>query len=166
MGRPTVQYSKAELVAFLEKKCPQALAKFPLPENFSFETHPDGTYLNIGYIDDDRYIVGHKIFANCHGEGMSQLNYKKLQQGQIRGGDVHLVDLLREVLGSPTVPAYDAALRVVVNFIFVWCGRKDAFIDLQHGSELECEPALSVLVRRLENLAPKCVKVVRKYPLD
>lgn len=166
MGRPTVQYSKAELVAFLEKKCPKALAKFPLPEQFTFEKHPDGMYLNVGYIDDEQDVLGHKVLANCSGEGMSQLNYKKLEHVQIRGSAVNVVHLLHEVLDCATVPAYDAALRIVVNFVFVWCGHKDVFVDLQHGAELECGPALSVLVRRLENLAPKRVKIVRKYPMN
>jgi hypothetical protein len=167
MGRPIVQYNKAELVAFLEKKCPQALAKFPAPEKFAFERYPAGHYLDIGYIIEKDLAVGHRVYVSSESEGMPQLTYRKLPHGQVHARDhINLTDLLHEVLDRAKLPPYDTALRIVVNFIFVWCGHQDVFVDLQHGSELDCGPALSILVRRLENLAPKHPKVVRKFPLD
>lgn len=42
MRRIAKRYAKAELIAMLDDKCPDALSQFPAPSEFEFDACPDG----------------------------------------------------------------------------------------------------------------------------
>jgi hypothetical protein len=159
MPRYVVRHTKAELIALLEEKCPEALKKFPKPEAFPFESRADGMYLPIGRFIDNNQVGEEKALVKCDGD-MPVLTYKEREQGHIEGGELKLGGVLGDVMSKGRVPVLDIALKIVVAFIFVYCGHKDVFGDLDNG------PSVSILVRRLEKLAPNRPVVVRKYPLD
>jgi hypothetical protein len=146
MSHRTVRHTKTELLSLLSARCPDALARFPAPSAFTFSSDERGTFLRLGRCVDSAATVR----ACCYGDGVPQLAYAQ-HRGPAQAG-IQLEGVLGTLCDSEVVDAGDVALKIIVCFVFVYCGYRDVFADLESG------PAVAILVRRLERLVPKKVR--------
>jgi hypothetical protein len=146
MGRCT-RYCKEELLDMLHEHCPEAVAKLPSPDSFTFQASHHGTSeLRIGsYIKGRRSPTTHELWVRCGGTAKPWLGFDIEIDHKGFYGDA----FFKKMTKSGKVHVYSNELKAMVAFIFVYCDKMEEFCDFDNGK------GSKILVKELQNMFPK-----------
>jgi hypothetical protein len=159
MGGRAKRYTKAELIAILEDKCPDALSQFPAPSQFEFKTGSDGDILHVGTTIKTYKSGTEELWVQVHGVCKPFLYYytvSKRDQCEDPFSFKNRTDYIngnaifgKLVETGRTLHVYSVELKTLIAFIFVYCDKKTEFPDFDYGK------GLPMLISVLEEMAPR-----------
>jgi hypothetical protein len=150
MGRCT-RYCKEELLDMLHEYCPEAVAKLPSPDTFTFCRGSGGTYkLSVGTTHGLVRRREHELWVVCGGTAKPYLDFKSDvnwngsfnrqsgQEGSLGNS------FFSKMSKNKSLYPFSEQLKAVVGFVFVYCGKQKEFVDFGFGKGLD------ILVKELK----------------
>jgi len=145
------RYTKEQLLDMLQEQCPDVINKLPSPDTFSFRRNSKGKHeLSVGSTHGLVRRGERELWVICGGTAKPHLYFRSNvnssglfsknvgQEGFI--GNSFFSKMPKRKMLNP----FSEPLKAVVGFVFVYCGKKEEFIDFGLGNGFQ------ILVKELK----------------
>lgn len=157
MGR-CKRYNKKQLLEILNETCPEAMAKLPSPDTFEFKTLNGEMHMLIGSTIKRVRRGSYPLWVTFNRDIKPWLEFeteftdrgsKLVREEGLNGGSI-FGKMTRS--GTFRTLVDSDALKAVVAFVFVYCGKMESFMDFGFGKGVKAlVESLKIIAARTEH---------------